>query len=307
MTTRLLTAITSLALLASAAPATASAATSSVGRADLSTAALPSVNRSALCGKQCTVAQISVKEDGKFALTAAVSGGLTAWSFRSGLNASNDSYQLRVLRQSGTQFKVVASTPPVRVTDDTDVLRGPFTLPTPIQVRPGDKLGLRVLGGSAKSDQFDEPTIGSTVEDVYGPFYNPDLADGGPLRAPDFTSGGQQIPVQATIDTATAATAPALSGLKLRPKRFRARTTIAYRLSAAATTPFKVQKAVKGRFVTLRGGFARAGKAGANQVRFSGRLRGRKLAPGRYRLTAQAKNAGGSSRTMRATFRIVRG
>ena len=342
MTTRLLTAITSLALLASAAPATASAATASVGRADLSTTALPTVNRSALCGKQCTVAQIAVKADGKFVLASPVNGTISSWSFRSGVGASGDSYQLRVLRQNGTQFAAVASTPAVKVTDDADTLRGPFALPAPIQVKAGDKLGLQVLGGSAKSDQYDVPTIGSTNDDVYGPFYNPDLADGGPMRAPDFTSGGQQIPVQATIDVA-APTAPSLTGLSLRPKTFaaakrgasaartkrvRVGTTVSYTLSDAATTTFTVQKAVKGkrvggkcvaakranrrkpsctRYVSLRGSFARAGQAGPNQLRFTGRLRGRKLAPGRYRLTASAKNANGSSPSVQATFKVVRG
>ncbi len=344
MTTRLLTAITSLALLASVAPAAANAATAPVGRADLSTTALPTVNRSALCGKQCTVAQIAVKADGKFVLASPVAGKLSSWSFRSGTGASGDSYVLRVLRQNGTQFQAVASTPAVKVTDDGDTLRGPFTLPAPIQVKAGDKLGLQVLGGSAKSDQYDVPTIGSTAEDIYGPFYNPDLADGGPMRAPDFTSGGQQIPVQATIDVAapTAPTAPSLTGLKLRPatfaaakrgasaarkKRVRVGTTVSYTLSAAATTTFKVQRAVKGkraggkcvaakranrrkpnctRYVSLRGSFARAGQAGRNQFRFTGRLRGRKLAAGRYRLAATAQNADGTSRTLRAAFRVIR-
>ena len=61
------------------------------------------------------------------------------------------------------------------------------------------------------------------------------------------------------------------------------------------------------RFVTLRGSFSRASRAGLNQVRFSGRLRGRALAPGRYRLVVVAMDSRGlRSRARSVSFRIVR-
>ncbi len=61
------------------------------------------------------------------------------------------------------------------------------------------------------------------------------------------------------------------------------------------------------RYVTLRGSFRRAGKAGANRFRFTGRLRRRKLRPGSYRLRARAVDtAGNRSRIARKRFRIVR-
>jgi hypothetical protein len=44
---------------------------------------------------------------------------------------------------------------------------------------------------------------------------------------------------------------------------------------------------------------------GPSRLRFTGRLRGRKLPPGRYRLTGVASNANGSSRAVTATFTIV--
>ena len=340
MTKRLPIALTALALLAAASPATAGAATTTIGRTDLTTVSLPTVNRSALCGKQCTVVQIGVAADGKFVLTSPVNGTITSWSFRSGANGSNDSYALRVVRQSGTQFTSVATTPAQKLADDNDLLRGPF--PVSIAVKAGDKLGLRVLGGSGKSDQYDVPTIPSGASDIYGPFYNPDLTDGGPARAPDFTSPGQQIPVQATIQTATPPGAPSLTKLSLRPRTFAAAargssvarkkrtpvgTKVSFTLSSAATTTFTVQRAVTGRrvnrkcvaqkrsnrtkprctrYVTVRGSFTRAGRAGANSFRFTGRLRGRKLSLGSYRLTAVAANANGRSRAATTTFRIAR-
>jgi hypothetical protein len=60
------------------------------------------------------------------------------------------------------------------------------------------------------------------------------------------------------------------------------------------------------RYVTLRGSFRLAGKSGANVLHFTGRLRGRRLGPARYKLVAQASNAIGRSATRAIRFRIVR-
>jgi hypothetical protein len=59
--------------------------------------------------------------------------------------------------------------------------------------------------------------------------------------------------------------------------------------------------------VTLRGAFTHRGKAGRNRFKLTGRLNGRKLAPGRYRLRAVATDpAGNSGSPKRSRFRIVR-
>jgi hypothetical protein len=59
--------------------------------------------------------------------------------------------------------------------------------------------------------------------------------------------------------------------------------------------------------VLLRGGSRHQGKRGRNRFKYTGRLYGRKLAPGSYRLRAIAKDpAGNKSRTKRARFRILR-
>jgi hypothetical protein len=60
------------------------------------------------------------------------------------------------------------------------------------------------------------------------------------------------------------------------------------------------------RYVTLRGSFSMRGRSGANVVRFTGRLRGHRLAPGRYRLTAQASNGLGRSALRWIRFGIAR-
>lgn len=60
------------------------------------------------------------------------------------------------------------------------------------------------------------------------------------------------------------------------------------------------------RWVAVKGSFARDGAAGANRFRFTGRMAGRKLAPGRYRLVATPSAGGGRLAAAYAAFRIVR-
>jgi PKD repeat protein len=136
--------------------------------------------------------------------------------------------------------------------------------------------------------------------------------------------------------------APGLTGLRLSPTTFRARgsravsaaaqhapigTSIKYLLSKPAAVTFAISRASAGRRVAHAcrrptsanrrhrsctrwlpvGTFTRTGAAGTNRVRFGGRLRGRALAAGRYRLTVRAADSSGMrSATLAAAFRIVR-
>ncbi len=60
------------------------------------------------------------------------------------------------------------------------------------------------------------------------------------------------------------------------------------------------------RYFKLRTSFTRQGSQGESAFRFTGRLRSRKLRPGRYRLVATATDgAGNKSKPRRARFRIV--
>jgi hypothetical protein len=58
------------------------------------------------------------------------------------------------------------------------------------------------------------------------------------------------------------------------------------------------------RYVIVKGSASRAARAGANTVRFRGRLGGRRLGAGRYRLILSATDGVGSA-TRRLAFRIV--
>jgi hypothetical protein len=117
-----------------------------------------------------------------------------------------------------------------------------------------------------------------------------------------------------------------LSGLTVRPRAFRpARrprpsrglgTRIGFSLSEPAVVSLRFRRALPGRragarcvrvtranrragrctrYVTLRGAQAVAGRAGANRVTFDGRLRGRALAAGAYRLVAAPRDAAGNA------------
>ena len=60
------------------------------------------------------------------------------------------------------------------------------------------------------------------------------------------------------------------------------------------------------RWVTLRGSFTRSGTAGSNTFRFTGRLSGRRLTAGRYRLVATPSAGGRTGPGASASFRIIR-
>jgi hypothetical protein len=109
-------------------------------------------------------------------------------------------------------------------------------------------------------------------------------------------------------------------------------TRVSYKLSKASVVKFTVARPSKGRkvkskghkakckapsrknrkkprctrYVTLKGSFTLIGKKGANAFRFTGRLKGKKLRPGRYRLVATPIKGKRSGKPVTAKFRIVR-
>jgi autotransporter-associated beta strand protein len=116
--------------------------------------------------------------------------------------------------------------------------------------------------------------------------------------------------------------APRLSGLRLTPDSFQAATsgptiasatdtgtTISYRDTLPARTRLLVLRCVGKRRrctrLVLVGSFTHRDSQGANQLHFSGRLKGHALAPGRYLLEAIATFAGQRSRTISAAFQIL--
>jgi hypothetical protein len=126
-------------------------------------------------------------------------------------------------------------------------------------------------------------------------------------------------PFGATMSTATAARK---NGNKKGKKRYGA--TITYRDSQIASTTFTVLREEGGRrrgksckkpsksnkhgkrcaLYTPAGTFSHSDVAGVNTLHFSGRLNGRKLAKGRYRLSAVAHNAAGNGPAATSEFKI---
>ena len=113
---------------------------------------------------------------------------------------------------------------------------------------------------------------------------------------------------------------PVLRRVSLRPSAFRAArrgsaiapsgrgALLRYSLSERATLAGKVRRvAARGRLVRVRGTVSLRSAAGARRLRLSGRLGGRRLRPGRYRLTLVAVDAAGNrSRARVVSFRIRR-
>jgi hypothetical protein len=123
-------------------------------------------------------------------------------------------------------------------------------------------------------------------------------------------------PSGATISAATTAK-------KKGKKKYGA--TISYRDSQIATTTFTILREESGRrqgksckkpsksnrhgkrctLYAPIGSFSHADLAGANRLHFSGRLNGRKLAKGRYRLSGMAHNGAGVGPVATGEFKIT--
>lgn len=117
---------------------------------------------------------------------------------------------------------------------------------------------------------------------------------------------------------------PVLSKLRVKPKRFRpaskARpkrgTTVSFSLNETASVRLVVERCSKRagkkrkrcvRFKATKGAFTRQGAPGANAFRFNGRVRGKALKRGPYRLAATPTDAAGNGgATVRARFDVRR-
>jgi hypothetical protein len=109
---------------------------------------------------------------------------------------------------------------------------------------------------------------------------------------------------------------PAISSLRISPVSFRparrggsvgrAGPRVRLKLDKRATVVWTVQRLTSkaGRWATMKGSFTTKAKAGRSEFRFTGRLRGRSIAPGYYRLAGSPSAAGVKGATMTADFQI---
>ena len=133
-------------------------------------------------------------------------------------------------------------------------------------------------------------------------------------------------PAPPPVDAAAAP--PKLWRVNLRPRSFRAArrgpsaraaarrgrkgrpvgTRVSFRSSTAARIRVVVQRRIRRGFRRVKGGVNRRAVAGQNAFRFTGRIRGRTLPAGRYRLLIRAIDAEGKrSREVRRGFRVLAG
>jgi hypothetical protein len=91
----------------------------------------------------------------------------------------------------------------------------------------------------------------------------------------------------------------------LSRRKVKVGTTFKYRLSEAATVTIAIQRRKRRK---VAGTLTRTGKIGSNRIKFSGRIGKKRLRPGRYTATLEARDKAGN-RSIKKTvrFRIVRG
>ena len=254
-------------------------------------------------------------------LTAPSDGVIVRWRVQSDSGAA--AVALRVLRPSGASSY---SGQGRSATATTAGAGGIETFATRLRVRTGDRVGL---------DNASEALLFAANPAATLLYWNPALAEGDsrePLSTnlelllnadiePDADNDGfgdesqDQCPSDAARQGPCAAadtSPPVISDLSTRRRSFRAGrkrgSFIEYVLSENASVKFRVQRRrSNGKYRYVRGSLTRSGTNGDNEHRFRGRIGGRYLSPGRYRLVATATDpAGNKSAPRRARFRIVR-
>jgi hypothetical protein len=182
--------------------------------------------------------------------------------------------------------------------------------------------------GDSPTDAAGSPRIAGARRDIGAFEFQP--GPGVPLAAiplnPILTAGAHNLSVSPTSFVA-ASNGPSAAARKRRQTG----TTVSYTLNVAALVRFTVQETQPGRRtgkgrkarcvapktknrrarrctrrVRLRGSFTLPGTGGANRFHFTGRLAGRRLAPGTYTLVATPFKGAATGLQARTRFRIVK-
>jgi hypothetical protein len=221
------------------------------------------------------------------------------------------------------QYRVGGSGPfaavPGGFVGDTTTGPGEATLVTPVSaVLPADAgnrplVQLRILTTNAVGQDEWVGVDDIEVEASEAVCGSPDSRPPGtpPTERSPEDPPARPVPRPGTIPADPPRRSLSLTGLAVSPAGFKAAkrgpavmrtgrtgTSLRFRLSRPATVVFRVTGRATGRF-SIRG------RRGLNRLRFTGRLRGRALSPGPYRLTAQAIDRTGLvSTTVAVPFRV---
>ena len=132
------------------------------------------------------------------------------------------------------------------------------------------------------------------------------------VAAAAWVTTGNRVHAAIYGDPDADTTDPRLTRLSVSPKRFTVRrraTRIRWRLSERARVTLRVNRCVNRQCTRSKrvGSFTRTRDAGKATLRFHGRLRGKALRAGRYRLAAIPRDmAGNRGGTKRTSFRVKR-
>lgn len=320
------------------ATASAGAATTQIGAVtEVQESALPSEISAG--GFAVEIAEAS----GSYAVPAGY-GTITAWSHSAGTRAG--SLTFKVYRPTGAKQEFLVIGSDTRTVTAGSVQTFPVSIPVRPGDRIGlssddvqlafetsntaDQLGFfgsdLAVGatGITDGDPFQEfkLDVAATVESA------PAGSEPGPSPLGTPYPIAQPRPKVTALKIAPAAFAAAEQGPSARSARRRpVGGKVSYKANVAAKVRFTVRRARPGRrssgrcvrpskrnrraarctrSMALRGGFTQAAAAATNRFRFTGRLRGRRLAPGAYALIATPSTGGTTGQPVRRGFRIIR-
>jgi hypothetical protein len=147
---------------------------------------------------------------GTYVVRSPVLGTLTSWSFMSGGVAQGKNFALAVLRPSGANWQLVATSAPQAVTSTAlnDVQQGPFTLTPGINIQAGDRIGLMPIDDV--NTPYEQGTNKDGIRYFSQPFTAPNTTQ---ALAPGATADNAQVvPIQATVSYISIQTLPAITG-----------------------------------------------------------------------------------------------
>ncbi|MGH2918858.1 MAG: hypothetical protein ACRDLS_09730 [Solirubrobacteraceae bacterium] len=264
---------------------------------------------------------------------------ITGWKHRAGTVSGPLTF--KVYRPTGAlrEFLVVGS-------DTRMVTAGAvhsFAVQIPVQA--GDRIGLSSDNVQLAYETFNlSDRIGFFGAEV--PRGAIRATDGEPFEEFKLDVAATVTTGAGTPAPGTSPPAPELRLLSIKPRAFVAAkkgsstravarrasgARVRYRLDVAAKVRFVVQRRRAGRrvgagtsgecvaptkqnrtrakcvrYVAVKGSFSRSARAGSNRVYFTGRLGGRTLRPGAYRLVATPTADGVTGNTVRRSFRVIR-